>query len=66
MAATLLRLHGLEASLDGPAIEALLDHDAIPERRPIASVPQTPVEPPSYTPDEEARMIERLRDLGYV
>ena len=63
--ATILALHGLEATLDAPAIEAILSPAAMPERRPVGTVSQTPVEPPAYTQEEEARMVERLRDLGY-
>jgi predicted AlkP superfamily phosphohydrolase/phosphomutase len=63
--ATLLALHGLEASLEAPAIEAILAPAALPARRPVGTVSQTPVEPPAYTREEEARMVERLRDLGY-
>jgi predicted AlkP superfamily phosphohydrolase/phosphomutase len=63
--ATILALHGLEATLDAPAIEAILSPAAMPARRPVGAVSQTPIEPPAYTQEEEARMVERLRDLGY-
>lgn len=63
--ATILALHGLEAPLDASAIEDVLAPGVTPGRRPIGTVPQTPVERPTYTREEEARMVERLRDLGY-
>jgi hypothetical protein len=63
--ATILALHGLEAPLDEPAIDAILDRARIPASRPAGTVSQAPVERPVYTREEEARMVERLRDLGY-
>jgi predicted AlkP superfamily phosphohydrolase/phosphomutase len=63
--ATILALHGLEAPLDEPAIDAILDRARIPASRPVGTVSQAPVERPVYTREEEARMVERLRDLGY-
>jgi hypothetical protein len=63
--ATILALHGLEATLDAPAIEAILSPAAMPARRPVGTVSHAPVEPPAYTQEEEARIVERLRDLGY-
>jgi predicted AlkP superfamily phosphohydrolase/phosphomutase len=65
MPATILALHGLEAPLDAPAIEEILAPAAMPARRPVGTVSQTPVEPPAYTREQETRMVKRLRDLGY-
>ena len=63
--ATLLALHGLDADLDTPAIEAILDAGAMGPRRQSEEVSQAPVEPSGYTPEEEDTIIRRLRDLGY-
>ena len=63
--ATLLALHGLEAELEAPAIEAILDTAATGPRRQVEGVSQTPVEPSGYTPEEEDLIVRRLRDLGY-
>jgi predicted AlkP superfamily phosphohydrolase/phosphomutase len=63
--ATILALHGLAApGLDAGPVEAILDPSL--ERReagPVAAGPRA--EGSVYSEDEEARMIERLRDLGY-
>jgi predicted AlkP superfamily phosphohydrolase/phosphomutase len=63
--ATILRLLGLGVDgLDGKPIEAILDVSA-----PASTAPVTPGESPAetsvYSEEEERRMIERLRDLGY-
>jgi hypothetical protein len=62
--ATLLSLLGLAADgLDAGPIGAILDLDA-----PLSSVQAAapaPVEQPVYSEEEEQRLIERLRDLGY-
>jgi hypothetical protein len=60
--ATLLALHGLSAELDYGPIEAILD--ASPERA-VAAKAVSSTEASVYTEEEEARMIEKLRDLGY-
>jgi predicted AlkP superfamily phosphohydrolase/phosphomutase len=64
MAATILRLHGIEADgLDGGPIEAILtgagEAVRVQAQGPAAS------EEGVYTADEEAGILERLRDLGY-
>jgi predicted AlkP superfamily phosphohydrolase/phosphomutase len=63
--ATLLALHGIHADLDGAPIEAILDPAL--ERRDVAAPPPTRLQSDGsvYSEEEEARMIERLRDLGY-
>jgi predicted AlkP superfamily phosphohydrolase/phosphomutase len=63
--ATLLALHGLEAPLDAPAIEAILDPGATSARRSVGVVPQGPAEAAGYTREEEAMIVQRLRDMGY-
>jgi predicted AlkP superfamily phosphohydrolase/phosphomutase len=63
--ATILALHGLGADLDAPAIEAILDAVATGSRRQVDRVSQAPVEPSSYTREEEELIVRRLRDLGY-
>jgi predicted AlkP superfamily phosphohydrolase/phosphomutase len=62
--ATLLALHGVEADLDAGPIASILAQPAAPARMISAGGPP-PVEAPVYTPEEEARMVERLRELGY-
>jgi predicted AlkP superfamily phosphohydrolase/phosphomutase len=63
--ATLLALLGLEGELEAPPIGEILDAEP-PRRRADVAVGTRPTrEKPVYSPDEEARMIERLRDLGY-
>jgi predicted AlkP superfamily phosphohydrolase/phosphomutase len=63
--ATLLRLFGLAAEgLDGTPIEAILEDAGAP----VTSAPAgeaAPSERPVYSQEEEERLIERLRDLGY-
>ncbi|MDQ3866028.1 MAG: hypothetical protein M3304_04265, partial [Actinomycetota bacterium] len=63
--ATLLALHGVAATMDGPPIEAILDSAAASERRPAAVASRPPPRAPAYSKEEEARAIERLRELGY-
>ncbi|MGH3058504.1 MAG: alkaline phosphatase family protein [Gaiellaceae bacterium] len=65
MPATLLALHGLEAPLDAPAIEAILDPGVRGARREVGAVSQEPVERAGYTREEEELIVRRLRDLGY-
>ena len=60
--ATLLALHGLAAELDYGPVEAILETG--PERAVHAEAAST-LETSVYTEEEEARMIEKLRDLGY-
>ena len=63
--ATVLRLFGLAADgLDGAAIEAILEPaDVRPLRDEAAAA--SPAGESVYTPEEEARLVEHLRDLGY-
>jgi predicted AlkP superfamily phosphohydrolase/phosphomutase len=63
--ATLLALHGLEASLDASAIEPILDPGATSARRSVGVVPQGPAEAAGYTREEEDLIVQRLRDMGY-
>jgi len=60
--ATLLALHGLSAQLDYGPIEGVLE--ASPDTA-VAAQPAPSTETSVYTEEEEARMIEKLRDLGY-
>jgi predicted AlkP superfamily phosphohydrolase/phosphomutase len=63
--ATLLALLGLEGGLEAPAIGEILA-DGLPRERAGADVgARAAREDPVYSQEEEARMIERLRDLGY-
>jgi predicted AlkP superfamily phosphohydrolase/phosphomutase len=62
---TLLALLGVATELDGAPLEAILDPAAASERRPVGVAARTPVERPVYSKEEEARIVERLRDLGY-
>ena len=64
MASTLLALHGLEAGLELPPI-AILDDSELPSRREVEAAAQTPVDEPTYTPEQEAAIVEHLRALGY-
>jgi predicted AlkP superfamily phosphohydrolase/phosphomutase len=63
--ATLLALHGLEAPLDGAAIDAILAPGSMSARREVGKVPQEPVARAGYTAEEEELIVRRLRDLGY-
>jgi predicted AlkP superfamily phosphohydrolase/phosphomutase len=67
LAATVLALHGLAADgLDGAPIAAILsDRSAQAERTAPAHDASAPAEQSVYSAEEEAEMIERLRDLGY-
>lgn len=63
--ATLLSLFGLAADgLDGEPIEAILADAAAPATA-IATAGPAASERSVYSEDEEERLIERLRDLGY-
>jgi predicted AlkP superfamily phosphohydrolase/phosphomutase len=66
LAGTILRLLGLSAEgLDGAPLEAILEETA-PSAPPASSTaPQAASEEPVYSEEEEAAMVERLRDLGY-
>jgi predicted AlkP superfamily phosphohydrolase/phosphomutase len=64
MAATILRLHGIEADgLDGAPIDAILagEGDAVH----VAAEATDASDEGVYSADEEAGILERLRDLGY-
>ncbi len=64
MAATILRLHGIAAEdLDGAPIDGILaaDGDAVQ----VAAQGQAASEEGVYSAEEEAGILERLRDLGY-
>ena len=64
MAATIMRLHGIEADgLDGPPIDAILagEGDAVH----VAAQATDGSDEGVYSADEEAGILERLRDLGY-
>jgi hypothetical protein len=64
MAATILRLHGLEADgLDGAPIEAILSGDG--ETVKVSATASAGGEQVIYSDQEEADILARLRDLGY-
>ena len=63
MAATILHLHGLSTDGIEPAIDAILDDAA--ELRSVSPAAATAGDPVVYSQDEEASILERLRDLGY-
>ncbi len=65
MAATLLALHGVASELEAPAIDAILDDEALGEGRAVSTTAPRRTEESVYSREEEAEMIERLRDLGY-
>lgn len=63
MAATLLALHGLDADLELPAIQGILEE--APEPVSVeASAPHTSAED-VFTPEQEAAMVAQLQALGY-
>ena len=63
--ATILHLLGIRAEgLDGSPIEPILEPvDVVAESTGTAT--SLPAERPVYSEEEEARLVERLRDLGY-
>jgi len=64
IAATLLALHGISAAHEGAPIEAILEDT--PARGEIVVGPRAEASRASvYSEEEEARMVEKLRDLGY-
>jgi hypothetical protein len=64
MAATILRLHGIGADgLDGAPIDAILQGGD--EAVHVAAEQTAASEQGVYSADEEAGILERLRDLGY-
>jgi predicted AlkP superfamily phosphohydrolase/phosphomutase len=63
--ATLLALFGVAADLDGAPLDEILDPATTSERIQVAVAARAPVQRPVYSKEEEARMVERLRDLGY-
>ncbi|HYY07762.1 MAG TPA: hypothetical protein VFA25_04070, partial [Actinomycetota bacterium] len=65
IASTLLGLHGLDADLELPAIESILDGSVLPRRRQVEAAAQTPSDDPAYTSEQEAAIVEHLRALGY-
>jgi predicted AlkP superfamily phosphohydrolase/phosphomutase len=64
MPATLLSLFGLAADLDGAPIEAILEKPVAAEAS-VGATGAAAAEGSVYSREEEERMIERLRDLGY-
>jgi predicted AlkP superfamily phosphohydrolase/phosphomutase len=64
MAATILALLGIAADLDGGPLE-IVETDGPAERAFVAAPARERVEDPVYSDEEEAAMVERLRDLGY-
>jgi predicted AlkP superfamily phosphohydrolase/phosphomutase len=63
MAATILALFGISADLDGAPLE-IAEREGTAERA-FAAAPAAGREDPVYSQEEEAAMVERLRDLGY-
>jgi len=68
VAPTALSLLGvaLPADVDGRIAEELLAGPVPPERRPAPGPQQPREEPKAYSEEEEARIKERLRGLGYL
>jgi predicted AlkP superfamily phosphohydrolase/phosphomutase len=62
--ATLLALHGLSADLDGPPIHAVIDADAVAEAIHVQAT-RGAIRASSYSSEEEARLVQQLRELGY-
>jgi predicted AlkP superfamily phosphohydrolase/phosphomutase len=63
--ATILHLHGIRADgLDGAPIEAILEPVETMATS-AGSAGAAPGDGSVYSPEEEARLVERLRDLGY-
>jgi predicted AlkP superfamily phosphohydrolase/phosphomutase len=65
VASTLLALHGLDADLELPAIEGILDERVLPRRQQVGAAAQTPSDDPAYTSEQEAAILQHLRALGY-
>ena len=64
--ATIIRLFGLATEgLDGSPIEAVLAPVGPAVAVAVSEQAQPPSDQPVYSADEERRMVERLRDLGY-
>jgi predicted AlkP superfamily phosphohydrolase/phosphomutase len=63
--ATLLALLGLDGGLESPPIGGILERERGTERAAGAVGARVASEDAVYSAEEEERMIERLRDLGY-
>ncbi len=64
--ATILRLLGLSAEgLDGEPLDAILEEGAPAAGVAPAAAPREATDEPVYSEEEERRMVDRLRDLGY-
>jgi predicted AlkP superfamily phosphohydrolase/phosphomutase len=64
--ATILRLLGLEAEgLDGEPLAAILEGGAASPLPAATAPPREASDAPVYSEEEEQRLVERLRDLGY-
>jgi len=64
--ATILRLLGLSADdLDGRPLTEILEADGAASPVAAAAPAQEASEEPVYSEEEERRLVERLRDLGY-
>jgi hypothetical protein len=64
--ATILQLLGLSGEgLDGAPLSAILEEGAPSAAPAAASAAETTSDEPVYSEEEEAAMVERLRDLGY-
>jgi len=64
MPATLLSLFGLVADFDGESLGAILEEPVATEAS-VGAAGTASAEGSVYSREEEERMIERLRDLGY-
>jgi hypothetical protein len=62
--ATLLALFGIDSDLDGAPLEPILER-AGAAREAVTVAATATSEESVYAEDEEAAMLERLRDLGY-
>jgi predicted AlkP superfamily phosphohydrolase/phosphomutase len=65
LAATILALLGLEAAVDAPPIEAILEDTLVRAETAVAQGEPVALAEPVYSEEEDARLIEKLRDLGY-
>jgi len=69
VAPTLLHLFGIPVpeNMDGKILHSALKEDWKPEPlEPVGGEPMTPSEKSGYSREEEQRVIDKLRDLGYI
>jgi hypothetical protein len=61
----LLALQGVEADLELPAIDEILDQEALPSRQRVAASAPTPEDASTLSQAQEDDILRRLRALGY-